>query len=106
MRAKRIRRCGPYNRASTAHKPTGEQGMSANKALIVMVHGSWHWGGCFHKVADLLAQRGYPVVTPDLKSHGYDATPYNAVTDMDDYCAPVEEIIVNAAEPVVLLGHS
>jgi pimeloyl-ACP methyl ester carboxylesterase len=77
-----------------------------NKPLIVMVHGAWHWGGCFQKVADLLAQRGYPVATPDLKSHGYDATPYSAVTGMADYCAPAENIILNASEPVVLLGHS
>lgn len=76
------------------------------KPLIVLVHGAWHWGGCFQKVADVLAQRGYPTATPDLASHGYDATPYNAVRDMADYVRPVTAMLDAATEPVVLLGHS
>lgn len=77
-----------------------------HKPLIVMVHGGFHWGGCFGKVANLLAQNGYPVATPDNRSHGYEATPYNAIKDMADYCAPVERIVAAAKSPVVLLGHS
>lgn len=77
-----------------------------HKPLIVMVHGAFHWGGCFEKVANLLAQSGYPVATPDNRSHGYDATVYNAIKDMGDYCAPVERIVATAKSPVVLLGHS
>lgn len=82
--------------------------MSADngKPLIVLVHGAWHWGGCFRKVADVLAQRGYPVATPDLASHGHDDTPYSAVKDMADYVRPVAAMLDAAPEPVVLLGHS
>lgn len=76
------------------------------KPLIILVHGAWHWGGCFQKVADILVQRGYPVATPDLASHGYDATPYNTVKDMADYVRPVASLLEAAGEPVVLLGHS
>jgi len=76
------------------------------KPLIVMVHGGFHWGGCFEKVVNLLGQRGYAVVTPDNLSHGYDATPYNSVKDMGDYCSPVERIVAAANAPVVLIGHS
>lgn len=75
------------------------------KPLIVMVHGGFRWGGCFGKVANLLAQNGYPVATPDNRSHGYEATPYNAIKDMADYCAPVQRIVVAAKSSVVLLGH-
>ena len=57
------------------------------RPLIVLVHGAWHWGGCLQKLADVLAQRGYPTATPDLASHGYDATPYNAVSDSAPRCA-------------------
>jgi pimeloyl-ACP methyl ester carboxylesterase len=77
-----------------------------SKPLIVMVHGGFHWGGCFGKVANILAQQGYPVITPDNRSHGYDPTIYSAVKDMEDYCAPVEHIVASAKVPVVLLGHS
>ncbi|WP_080898506.1 alpha/beta fold hydrolase [Variovorax paradoxus] len=77
-----------------------------DKPTIVMVHGAWHWGGCFLKVVNLLAQMGYPVVSPDLKSHGYSAATYDQVTDMADYVAPVSAILQAATSPVVLLGHS
>ena len=76
------------------------------KPTIVMVHGAWHWGGCFLQVANLLTQMGYPVVMPDLKSHGYSAATYDQVTDMADYAAPVSAILQAAASPVVLLSHS
>ena len=80
--------------------------MSSTKPLIVLIHGAWHWGGCFQKVADLLAEQGYPVATPDLAAHGYDPTPCSEVKTMDDYVRPVTDILQRAAEPVVLLGHS
>lgn len=76
------------------------------KRSIVLIHGSWHWGGCFQKVAALLAAQGHPVLCPDLKSHGLDPARYEQVTDMNDYTANVRALLDNAAEPVVLLGHS
>lgn len=77
-----------------------------SKPLILMIHGSWHWGGCFHKVADLLALQGFPVAAPDLASHGYDATPYYAIADMAAYCEPVERLLLATQAPVVMVGHS
>ena len=44
-------------------------------ATIVLIHGSWHWGACFLKVANLLAEKGHTVLCPDLATHGYDTTP-------------------------------
>jgi pimeloyl-ACP methyl ester carboxylesterase len=79
---------------------------SANKATIVMIHGAWHWGGCFQKVATAVAASGHPVILPDLKSHGYSPATYDQVTSMADYVAPVAAILENATSPVVLLGHS
>lgn len=77
-----------------------------DQPLVILVHGAWHWGGCFQKVANVLAQRGYPVATPDLASHGYDGTPYHAVKDMAAYVRPVAALLEAATAPVVLLGHS
>jgi pimeloyl-ACP methyl ester carboxylesterase len=76
------------------------------KQKIIMVHGSWHWGGCFQKVTDRLALAGYPVVTPDLTSHGYDSTAYDGFTSIEEYARPVETILKNSPDKVVLLGHS
>jgi pimeloyl-ACP methyl ester carboxylesterase len=79
---------------------------STAKPTIVMVHGAWHWGGCFLKVANLLAGLGYPVLLPDLKSHGYSDATYDQVVDMADYTASVSSILQAAPSPVILLGHS
>jgi len=73
---------------------------------IIMVHGSWHWGACFEKVSNLLAEAGYAVTTPDLKSHGYDKSRYDSFSTMGEYVQPVEKILQESKEPVVLLGHS
>jgi pimeloyl-ACP methyl ester carboxylesterase len=84
-------------RAQAATKP---------KPKIIMVHGSWHWGGCFQKVADRLALAGYPVATPDLTSHGYNSAAYDSFKSIEDYAQPVEAILKSSSEKVVLVGHS
>ena len=71
-----------------------------------MIHGSWHWGGCFQKVANRLAAMGYPVATPDLTSHGFDDRAYDSFSTIDDYAWPVEQILQGTTEPVVLVAHS
>jgi pimeloyl-ACP methyl ester carboxylesterase len=76
------------------------------KPIIIMVHGSWHWGGCFQKIANRLAAKGYAAATPDLASHGYDDQAYDRFSTMAEYVAPVEAMIKAADAPVVLLGHS
>ncbi|WP_244830492.1 alpha/beta fold hydrolase [Caballeronia sp. TF1N1] len=76
------------------------------KQTIVLIHGAWHWGGCFQKVATLLAARGHCIIHPDLKSHGFDPATYDQVEDMADYTASVAALLESAHEPFVLLGHS
>jgi alpha-beta hydrolase superfamily lysophospholipase len=36
----------------------------------VLVHGAWHGGGCWRRVADLLQKRGHKVFTPTLAGVG------------------------------------
>jgi pimeloyl-ACP methyl ester carboxylesterase len=75
-------------------------------ATFILVHGSWHWGGCFLKLANALAVRGHQVLTPDLATHGYDATPVGAVADMAQYTASVRRILESLSTPAIVLGHS
>ncbi|SEK17344.1 MULTISPECIES: alpha/beta fold hydrolase [unclassified Variovorax] len=84
----------------------GGQHGTGRKPTVIMIEGAWHWAGCFQKVANLLALRGYPVLLPDLKSHGYSDATYDQVSCMADYVAPVAALLEKAQEPVVLLGHS
>lgn len=76
------------------------------KSTIVLIHGSWHWGGCFQKVADRLAVSGYPTLTPDLTSHGYSEAAWTDVDSMETYTMPVRKLLADMDEPVVLVGHS
>lgn len=74
--------------------------------IIIMIHGAWHWGGCFSKVANLLATEGYIVLLPDLAGHGYSELVCEDIITMADYVAPVESIIKKVHSKVILVGHS
>jgi pimeloyl-ACP methyl ester carboxylesterase len=75
-------------------------------ANFVLVHGAWHWGGCYAKLADELLLRGHNVAMPDLATHGFDPTPVGTVADMAQYTAPARKLIEASSEKVILVGHS
>lgn len=74
--------------------------------LLIFIHGSWHWGGCFQHVANELTLMGFRTASPDLTSHGYDDTPIDQIGDMSGYVEPIEKFIRQSEQPVVLIGHS
>jgi pimeloyl-ACP methyl ester carboxylesterase len=75
-------------------------------SAVIFIHGAWHWGGCFQKVADLLAISGIPIATPDLASHGYSEVRVDEIQTLDDYVAPVAKLLAASETPVTLVGHS
>jgi pimeloyl-ACP methyl ester carboxylesterase len=75
-------------------------------ATFVLIHGSWHWGGCYLKVANLLAAKGHVVSCPDLLTLGYDPTPPGTVPDLPAYLGPAKKLVEAAKEKVIVLGHS
>ncbi len=75
-------------------------------ATFVLIHGSWHWGGCYLKVANLLAAKGHVVSCPDLLTCGYDPTVPGTVPDLAAYAAPARAMIEAADGKVILVGHS
>ncbi|HVA24827.1 MAG TPA: alpha/beta fold hydrolase [Chloroflexota bacterium] len=74
-------------------------------AAFVLIHGAWHGGWCWDKVAALLRDAGHTVVTPDLPGHGSDATPL-ADIGLDTYVNRAIEVLEAQQEPVILAGHS
>jgi pimeloyl-ACP methyl ester carboxylesterase len=74
-------------------------------STFLLVHGAWHGGWCWFKVAPLLEARGHRVLAPDLPSHGIDRTPIGAVS-LETYAQRICEILDGCEEPVVLVGHS
>lgn len=82
-------------------------GASASTAgtPLVLVHGAWHSGRCWHEVAELLRTSGNVVTCPDLPGHGSSQFPPKRVT-LKQYVAAIVGLLEAAAEPVVLVGHS
>lgn len=72
---------------------------------FVLVHGAWHGGWCWEKLAPLLEERGHRVVAVDLPGHGGDGTPVSEVT-LAAYADHVAGALDEQSEPVVLVGHS
>jgi pimeloyl-ACP methyl ester carboxylesterase len=74
-------------------------------STFVLVHGAWHGGWCWSKVAPLLKEEGHTVLTPDLPGHGEDRTPVGEIT-LKKYVESVVEQLDLQPEPVILVGHS
>ncbi|MEM9624426.1 MAG: alpha/beta fold hydrolase [Pseudomonadota bacterium] len=74
-------------------------------STFVLVHGSWHGAWCWYKIVPALQAAGHNVVALDLPGLGNDKTPVAEVT-LDSWLACVCAALDEAAEPVVLVGHS
>src|SRR5262252_7298185 len=67
---------GPTRRAVLAATAAGAIGMGAqtqaqaSRKTFVLVHGAWHGGWCWRRVADLLQEKGHKVLTPTLTGVG------------------------------------
>ena len=44
--------------------------MALSRSTFVLVHGAWHGGWCWRRVADLLEAKGHKVFTPTLTGVG------------------------------------
>ena len=77
------------------------------KPTFVLVHGAWHGGWCYSRVARLLRNRGYDVFTPTLTGLGersHLASPaINASTHVQDV---LNVVAFEGLGDIVLAGHS
>src|SRR3569832_3035470 len=74
-------------------------------STLVLVHGAWHGGWSWYRIAARLEAAGHTVFAPDMPGHGTDRTPIEDVT-MDTIVAKIGGYIDAAKEPVILAGHS
>ncbi|MGI9432065.1 MAG: alpha/beta fold hydrolase [Myxococcota bacterium] len=74
-------------------------------ATFLLIHGAWHGGWCWDRLAPHLAAAGHRVLAPDLPGHGADRTPRWRVT-LGDYAEAVHEAARSAGGPVIGVGHS
>jgi len=73
----------------------------------VLVHGAWHGGWCWRRVADRLKSEGHRVFAPTLTGLGERAHLLTREVDLDTHIADVVGLLVaEELEDVVLVGHS
>lgn len=76
-------------------------------ATFVLVHGAWHGGWCWKKVAPLLRASGYDVYTPTLTGLGDRAHLLTRDTGLDTHVQDVINLLeFEELADVVLVGHS
>ena len=74
-------------------------------STYVLIHGAWHGGWCWDKIAPALRNDGHTVLTPDLPGHGDDTTRPEHIS-LQAYTDRVVELLDRQKEPVILVGHS
>jgi pimeloyl-ACP methyl ester carboxylesterase len=74
---------------------------------FVLVHGAWHGGWCYKRVARLLRQAGHEVYTPTLTGLGERAHLMGRTIDLGTHIQDIVSIIrCEELSDVVLCGHS
>jgi pimeloyl-ACP methyl ester carboxylesterase len=74
-------------------------------ATFILIHGAWHGGWCWERVAPLLAAAGHQVLAPDLPGMGADASPFGE-DPLAQWADFVADLASTAERPVILVGHS
>lgn len=79
----------------------------ADAKTFVLVHGAWHGGWCWRRVADLLAKRGHTVFAPTLTGLGAASHLLSPSVGLDTHIADVANLIRwERLADIVLVGHS
>lgn len=74
---------------------------------FVLVHGAWHGGWCWRRVAKLLRAAGHEVFTPTLTGLGERSHLLSASVDLDTHIADVANVFEwEDIRDAVLVGHS
>jgi pimeloyl-ACP methyl ester carboxylesterase len=74
---------------------------------FVLVHGAWHGGWCWRRVADLLRSAGHLVFTPTLTGFGERVHLTRAGLTIEDFAIDIANVIVaEELSDVILVGHS
>lgn len=94
--------------ASTiATTATAQSANAGPRRIFVLVHGAWHGGWCWVRVAERLRAAGHTVFTPTLTGLGERRHLISPQVNLDTHISDVVELIDNEElQNVVLVGHS
>jgi pimeloyl-ACP methyl ester carboxylesterase len=74
---------------------------------IVLVHGAWHGGWCYRRVADLLRGGGHRVYTPTLTGLGERSHLLTSSINLSTHIADITNLIRwEDLRQIILVGHS
>ena len=74
---------------------------------FVLVHGAWHGGWCWRRVADLLTNAGHKVFTPTLTGLGERSHLIDAKVNLSTHVTDIVNVLKwERLKDVVLCGHS
>lgn len=74
---------------------------------FILVHGAWHGGWCWEKVAKILKERQHKVFTPTQTGLGEKAHLMSKEITLDTFINDVSQVIIdNELTNVILVGHS
>src|ERR1700733_649281 len=76
--------------AALGASPAQAQG---NAKTFVLVHGSWHGGWCWRRVADLLEAKGHKVYAPTLTGLGERSHLMSGMITLDTHISDVSNVI-------------
>jgi pimeloyl-ACP methyl ester carboxylesterase len=77
------------------------------QATFVLVHGAWHGGWCYARVAELLRARGYRVFTPTMTGLGERVHLASADITLSTHVTDIVNVLkFEDLHDVVLCGHS
>jgi pimeloyl-ACP methyl ester carboxylesterase len=76
-------------------------------ATFVLVHGAWHGGWCYQRVATILREQGHQVLTPTLSGLGEYSHLYSASINVSTHIQDIVNVLeFERLDNVVLVGHS
>jgi len=74
---------------------------------FVLVHGAWHGGWCYGRVADILRRKGHRVATPTMTGLGERSHLFSGAINLTTHITDIVNTIRwEGLDRVVLLGHS
>ncbi|QRF61234.1 alpha/beta fold hydrolase [Variovorax paradoxus] len=93
--------------ASIASAAIAQPTRTAQPSTFVLVHGAWHGGWCWSRVAARLRERGDAVYTPTLTGLGERRHLISPQVNLDTHVEDVVNLLqFEELERVVLVGHS
>jgi pimeloyl-ACP methyl ester carboxylesterase len=102
-----MKRRGILKTKAIADLAAGAGGVAAKAQTFVLVHGAWHGGWCWSRVADRLRAAGHRVFTPTQTGLGERKHLLSKAITLDTFAKDIVNVIeAEELSSIILVGHS